>query len=50
VTWKTAKSAVFHSVHTDYYFFEEEKRNEEELQVCQSDCLNRGVHPTRLCR
>ena len=49
VTWKTAKSAVFHSVHTDHSFLEEEKRNEEELHVCQSDCLNRGVHPTELC-
>jgi hypothetical protein len=49
VTWKTAKSAVFHSVHTDHFFFEEEKRNEEELQVCQSDCLNRGVHPSGVC-
>ena len=28
VTWKTVKSAVFHSVHTDHSFFEEEKRNE----------------------
>jgi hypothetical protein len=27
-------------------FLEEEKKNEEELHVCQSDCLNRGVHPT----
>jgi len=49
VTWKTAKSAVFHSVHTDHSFLEEEKRNEEELHVCQSDCLNRGVHPIVVC-
>src|SRR6202158_5980319 len=45
VTWKTAKSAVFHSAHTEHVFFEEEKRNEEELHVCQSNCLNRGGHP-----
>ena len=34
-TWKTAKTAVFHSVHTDRFFLEEEEKNEEKLQVCQ---------------
>ncbi len=31
-------------------FLEEEKKNEEELHVCQSDCLNRGGHPMALCQ
>jgi hypothetical protein len=54
VTWKTAKTAVFHSAHTDYFFSGNKKKSEErttkqKLQVCQSDCLSGGVHPTSLC-
>ena len=26
-----------------------EERTTKQLQVCQSDCLNRGVHPTAVC-
>jgi hypothetical protein len=49
VTWKTAQTAVFHSAHTDHSFLQEEKEQRRILQVCQSDCLNRGVHPTFVC-
>ena len=48
-TWKTAQTAVFHSVHTDHFFLQEETEERRTLQVCQSDCLNRGVHPRPLC-
>jgi len=30
-------------------FLQEEKEQRRTLQVCQSDCLNRGVHPSQLC-
>jgi hypothetical protein len=48
-TWKTAQTAVFHSAPTDHRFLQEEREQRRTLHVCQSDCLNRGVHPTRLC-
>ena len=38
-------NAVFHSAHTDHPFLQEEKEQRRTLQVCPSDCLNRGVHP-----
>ena len=28
---------------------QEEKEQRRALRVCQSDCLNRGVHPSQLC-
>src|SRR5712692_8229006 len=33
VTWKTAKSAVFYSVHTDHFSYKK-KRNDEERCKC----------------
>jgi len=30
-------------------FLQEEKEQRRTLRVCQSDCLNRGVHPTAMC-
>jgi hypothetical protein len=48
-TWKTAQTAVFHSAPTDHRFLQEEREQRRTLHVCQSDCLNRGVHPTAVC-
>ena len=31
-------------------FLQEEQEQRRTLQVCQSDCLNRGVHPTSVCQ
>jgi hypothetical protein len=31
------------------FFLQEEKERRRTLQLCQSDCLNRGVHPSNLC-
>jgi hypothetical protein len=39
-TWKTAKSAVFHSANSDQFFLEEEKRTTDERQ----EHLNPTVH------
>jgi hypothetical protein len=49
-TWKTAQTAVS-TAPTPIMFFleEEEKEQRRTLQVCQSDCLNGGVHPRSLC-
>jgi hypothetical protein len=39
VTWKTAKSAVFHSVHTDYLFLgRRNSKNEGQNRNCK--CAN----------
>jgi hypothetical protein len=31
------------------FFLQEEKERRRTLQLCQSDCLNRGVHPSSVC-
>jgi len=49
VTWKTAQTAVFHSAHTDHFFLTGKRNKRRTLQVCQSDWLNRGVHPSSVC-
>jgi hypothetical protein len=46
VTWKTAKSAVFHSVHTDHSLFEEERGTEKSCMCANLIVSTEGFTPT----
>src|SRR5207244_2915748 len=48
VTWKTAKSAVFHSVHTDHFPYKKKKNNEEHCECANLIVSTEGFTPV-LC-
>jgi hypothetical protein len=49
-TWKLHQPQFSTAPTPITFFLQEEQEQQRTLQVCQSDCLNRGVHPSALCR